>query len=313
MKGKDLMVPLVAALVAIISTVFVLPLTGGQNTSAADEGMTMMGGEHFAKGTISSVQLGSTGQPEWIQHGIWVLRIMIGQNNEVQSTQLVARFEMIKPDGTAMHSHSIYNFTASQMMMEGNSTNVLKGTATVTMKDGPVSDVPITIKVFNEAVIGFWIGPDKVSAHFGTGPVFGTLSTNSRAMMQEMHSLMQGMNNNMGGGSMGGGQNNSTSVAGIKMSAREVDGVYRWSTDAGINPTIKLVANTNNTIQIQNPTDEKHELVIESNGNELASSGDISAGKSGQLMFNATMTGTFAYHCEYHPDTMKGIIEVANS
>jgi len=309
MKGKDAMVPLVAALVAIISTVLVLPLNGGQNALAADNNMAMMSGDHFAKGSIASVQLGSTGQPEWIQQGIWVLRFTTGQNNEVQSAQLIARFEMIKPDGTAIHSHSIYNFSTSQMTMEGNSTIVLKGTATVTMKDGPVSGVPITVKVFNNAVIGFWIGPDKVNGHFGTGPVFGTVSTNSQAVWQEIHSLMQGMKSM--GGSMNGSHNETTAFA-IKMSAKEVDGVYKWSTDDGINPTITLVANANNTIQIQNPTDEKHELVIDSNGTELASSGDILAGNSGQLTFKPTMAGTFGYHCQYHPDTMKGIVEVTN-
>jgi plastocyanin len=183
------------------------------------------------------------------------------------------------------------------------------------MKDGPVSGVPITIKVFNNAVIGFWIGPDKVSNHFGTGPVFGTLSANTRAMVKEMHSLMQGMNGKNVQGSMNNAsQNNSMpNATTVKMSAKEVGEVYRWSTDAGINPTLKMIANINNTIQIQNPTDEKHELVIESNGTELASSGDILAGKSGQLNFNANMTGTFEYHCEYHPDTMKGILQVTNS
>jgi hypothetical protein len=215
---------------------------------------------------------------------------------------LIARFAMVQPDGTAMHSHNIYNFKASEMTQEGNSTNVLKGTATVTMKDGPVSDVPITVKVFSNAVIGFWIGPDKVDGHFGTGPVYGVLSTNSRAVMQEIHSLMQGM-----GGSMGTSQANI-----IKMSAKEVDEVYRWSTDAGINPTLKLVANANNVIQIQNPTDEKHELVIESDDTELASSGDIGPDSSGELTFKPTMAGTLEYHCEYHPDTMKGTIEVTS-
>jgi hypothetical protein len=57
---------------------------------------------------------------------------------------------------------------------------------------------------------------------------------------------------------------------------------------------LKLVANANQVIQIQvqNPTDEKHELVIESNATELASSGDNNPGTSGQLTFKPTMTGT---------------------
>ena len=56
---------------------------------------------------------------------------------------------------------------------------------------------------------------------------------------------------------------------------------------------LKLVTNANNIIQIQNPSDEEHELVIESNRTELASSGDNNPGTSGQLTFKPTMTGIF--------------------
>jgi plastocyanin len=205
---------------------------------------------------------------------------------------------MVKPDGTGAHSHSIYNFNATEMSQEGNSTTrVLKGTATVTMKEGPVTDVPLTIKVFNNAVVGLWIGPDKVASHFGTGPVYGTLSTSSKAAMKSMD------------GTSGSVASNQTSA--IKMSAQEVNETYRWSTSDGINPTLKMTANADNAVQIANPTDAKHELVIESNGKELASSGDIAPNGSGQLAFKPTAAGTFEYHCEYHPDTMKGTVEVA--
>ncbi len=97
----------------------------------------------------------------------------------------------------------------------------------------------------------------------------------------------------------------------IPINVTEQNEVYRWSNTEGINPTLKFLKNTNNTVQIQNPTDEKHEMVIESQGNELASSGDIAPGATAQLVFNPNMTGTFGYHCEYHPDTMKGIIMVS--
>ena len=69
---------------------------------------------------------------------------------------------------------------------------------------------------------------------------------------------------------------------------------------------------TAKTIQLQNPTDSKHQLVIDdSNGNQLATSGDIASGSSSQLSFNPSTTGAFGYHCIYHPTTMKGVIQVA--
>ena len=88
---------------------------------------------------------------------------------------------------------------------------------------------------------------------------------------------------------------------------------YRWqNTSEAINPTLHLIENTDYLIKIKNPTDTKHELIIGSNGTELAKSNEIEPDKNGKLNFNANSTGTFEYHCEYHPDTMKGIIEISS-
>ena len=96
----------------------------------------------------------------------------------------------------------------------------------------------------------------------------------------------------------------------IGISAKEVNEVYRWSDSDGINPTITLTAKTSNVLQITNPTDVKHEFVIESNGEEVAASGDIAPDGSGNLSFTPSTSGVFEYHCEYHPSTMKGTINV---
>ena len=98
----------------------------------------------------------------------------------------------------------------------------------------------------------------------------------------------------------------------LEMTATEVDETYRWSDSNGVNPTIIMVDNTNNVIQIQNPTDVKHEFVIESDGKELAASGDISPDSSGTISIKPTTTGVWEYHCEYHPTTMKGTIKIVN-
>ena len=88
---------------------------------------------------------------------------------------------------------------------------------------------------------------------------------------------------------------------------------YRWqNTSEAINPTLHLIANTDYLIKIKNPTDTKHELIIGSNGTELAKSNEIEPDKNGKFTFNANSTGTLEYHCEYHPDTMKGIIEISS-
>jgi plastocyanin len=108
--------------------------------------------------------------------------------------------------------------------------------------------------------------------------------------------------------------NTNDSSSSNALDAKEISGVYRWvdPSTGSENPELSLKANTNNTIQIQNPTDAEHELIIESQGNEVATSGDISPGSSGQLSFRPNSTGVFEYHCEYHPETMKGTISVTS-
>jgi plastocyanin len=102
-------------------------------------------------------------------------------------------------------------------------------------------------------------------------------------------------------------------AATIQLSAKEItSGVYRWtnSTTGMFNPSMKVFANANNIIKIQNPTDTKHELIIDTGADVLPSSGDLVPHGSGQLSFTPTSTGTFTYHCAYHPSTMNGIVKV---
>jgi hypothetical protein len=108
----------------------------------------------------------------------------------------------------------------------------------------------------------------------------------------------------------GGGESNTIQL-GVTEQQEEV---YRWSENNGtINPTLNFIVNRDNIVQIQNPTDEEHEMIVESQqGNELATSEDIEPNSSGELSFRPNMTGTLQYHCEYHPTTMTGTIEVSN-
>lgn len=107
----------------------------------------------------------------------------------------------------------------------------------------------------------------------------------------------------------------SSSSSTIQLSTKEESaGVYRWiGVNTGtINPTLKVSANKDSIIKIQNPTDTKHELIIDTGADVLPSSDDIKPDSSGQLSFKPIMTGTFTYHCAYHPFTMKGTIQVVS-
>jgi hypothetical protein len=100
----------------------------------------------------------------------------------------------------------------------------------------------------------------------------------------------------------------------IELSAKELPSGYKWinATNGIINPTMNITVGNSKVIHIQNPTDSKHQLVIDDpKGNQLATSGDIISGSSSQFSFKPVITGIFEYHCIYHPTTMKGIIQVA--
>jgi plastocyanin len=94
------------------------------------------------------------------------------------------------------------------------------------------------------------------------------------------------------------------------------DETYRWVDSTGAeNPDLNIISNTEYTIKIDNPTDEEHELIIDSesagNTSEIAESGDIEPGKNVEFNFKADQVGELGYHCKYHPDMMNGTINVS--
>jgi hypothetical protein len=102
----------------------------------------------------------------------------------------------------------------------------------------------------------------------------------------------------------------------IQLSANEKKGllnrIYTWANKEGTNPILNFKQNAHNVVQLKNPTDSVHQLVITSAGKQVASSGDIKPGKSGELTFaNANQGETLEYHCLYHPNTMKGTITIS--
>src|SRR6188508_1269970 len=91
---------------------------------------------------------------------------------------------------------------------------------------------------------------------------------------------------------------------------------YRWIDGAGMeNPHLSINSNTEYTIKIDNPTDEEHQLVIDSgadgNVSEIAKGHEVKPGKSDEFKFTVNQVGELGYHCKYHPDQMNGTITVS--
>ena len=94
------------------------------------------------------------------------------------------------------------------------------------------------------------------------------------------------------------------------------DEMYRWVDSTGAeNPDLNIISNTEYTIKIDNPTDEEHEFIIDSesagNTSAIAESGDIEPGKNVEFKFKAEQVGELGYHCKYHPEMMNGTINVS--
>lgn len=145
---------------------------------------------------------------------------------------------------------------------------------------------------------------------FGLGILYNPIQQNQNALgSYDSASNPQSTASGTSGGTMNSTNGDNSSIA---LSVKDVGGIYKWTnaTSGFENPEFNLKADVNNIIQIQNPTNTKHELVIDSQGKEVATSGDIAPGASGQASFEPNGTGLFSYHCEYHPETMKGTIKL---
>jgi hypothetical protein len=142
----------------------------------------------YASGNIASLQNDKDGKPTWLLSGSWrgsltniTSATSPNANNTANKKNLPiatfnAVFSMVMLNGSALHRHQISNFSLTDMSMPNNGRIVYNGTATITMKEGPVNDVPLSIKTLNDNVISILIDPAKTMNHFGNTPVYGTIT-----------------------------------------------------------------------------------------------------------------------------------------
>jgi hypothetical protein len=144
----------------------------------------------YAGGTIASIQNDENGTPAWIVSGLWKGALTnsdklnpdfstptVNNNNDdnLPTASLEAEFDMVMLNGSALHQHTIYNFTLADIMKIDNNNYQVNGTATITMKNGPVNNVPLSIKSMNNNVVSIWVDPTKINNHFGNTPIFGLI------------------------------------------------------------------------------------------------------------------------------------------
>jgi hypothetical protein len=130
-------------------------------------------------GAISSIQNDENGEPAWLVTGHWMMTNTTGSSNTTGTniTDLYAGFHMIMLDGSAGHTHEVYNFTQSGESTTAGNVTTVSGTSTVTMRNGPVNDVGTEIEISQGKVLAITFDPAPINSHFGDTPVYGLVIT----------------------------------------------------------------------------------------------------------------------------------------
>jgi hypothetical protein len=204
-KKTSLTLGMAAALTLGIAIMFALPLSATTNMGG---GMMMTAPPQqqpggipgqsniiqpgvYSSGTIASLQNNKDGKPAWVVSGLWrgsltnitsaeMMSSSNANNTTTSKTNLPIAtfnsvFNMVMLNGSALHKHQISNITLTGISMPDKKTVVYNGTATITMKEGPVNDVPISIRTLSDNVISIWVDPAKTMNHFGNTPIYGTI------------------------------------------------------------------------------------------------------------------------------------------
>jgi hypothetical protein len=163
---KKIIIGLVFA-AAIIS--LATPPLGIVATSYAQKTTTNLD-KNSIKGALTSIQNdASTLKPAWIVSGVFRM-----DNASTTSPVFNATFHMMKTNGTASHQHTISDFKLNGTPTTSNNSTIFNGTSTVTMKEGPVKEVPTSITFIDESAVSIKLDPSKTNNHFGNTPIYGT-------------------------------------------------------------------------------------------------------------------------------------------
>ncbi len=137
--------------------------------------------DQFVFGPITGLSENESGVVDWLMVGNWRSNMINDTNVQNNQSSIVfnAAIEMIKPDGTARHTHSLTDFVVLNIIQSdtGNST-IFNGTSTISLGEGLETDIPTTIqRSDNGNVFVIMIDP-KREYHFGNSSLIYGISTN---------------------------------------------------------------------------------------------------------------------------------------
>jgi hypothetical protein len=164
----------IGSALAIIT--LMLGLGTGVPLTVLAQGTTNQPESGSLKGALTSIQSDPVdNKTSWIVSGVFRMDNMSETTaGGGGSPTFNSSFYMVKTDGTALHTHDVYDLQLTgQPSTKGNSTT-FNGTSTVTMREGPVEDVPTSINLIDGSTVSIWLDPTKVENHFGDTLIYGT-------------------------------------------------------------------------------------------------------------------------------------------
>jgi hypothetical protein len=161
---------------SIVSAIILIAvLSMGASASTYAQNSTNVPSSGSLKGSLTSLQNDpADNSTQWIVSGVFKMNNVNNTATAAAPATFNASFYMMKTDGTSPHKHQIYDFKLAGQPSNNDNSTVLNGTSTVTMKDGPVQDVPTRIDLLDGNAISIWVDPYKLNNHFGKTLIYGT-------------------------------------------------------------------------------------------------------------------------------------------
>jgi hypothetical protein len=184
-KMKNFQTIIIALLIFLTTMLF------AYNTSIIKAEPTSAVPQQFINGPLSGLSQNANGKVDWVISGNWKSNLLSNANKQ-NSNVFDATIEMIKPDGTGLHTHALTNFTVLDISYPNINTIMYNGISTITMKEGPITNVPTTLLLSNNNVISIMFDPNSVQHHFGDTPFYGIVANGN------------GLTNGLQNGSIGG-------------------------------------------------------------------------------------------------------------
>ena len=134
----------------------------------------------YVFGPITGLTEDNNGTIDWVLAGTWrsSLPNATDASTNANSSSFNAAIEMMRPDGTGRHTHTVTDFTLLNFSQSDTNSTFYNGTSTVSLAKGPALDIPTSITLSNKTLISIWLDPESVNHHFGDSrSIFGIVAS----------------------------------------------------------------------------------------------------------------------------------------